>query len=142
MHFAAVLHGVHGALRWFLRVCMLSRCNCVPLSAVPWTGGRQAPLSVGFSRHEHWNGWPCPPPGGLPDPGTEPTSPVSPALSGGFSPTEPPGSPRWSLLYRSRHSPAPPWGVIQALRTSHPRKVGDSAHLLIASSSLDFGHKP
>ena len=31
----------------------------------------QAPLSMGFSRQEYWSGLPCPPPGGLPDPGTE-----------------------------------------------------------------------
>ena len=29
---------------------------------------RQAPLSVGFSRPEHWSGLPCPPPGILIDP--------------------------------------------------------------------------
>ena len=34
----------------------------------------QAPLSMGFSRKEDWSGLPCPPPGDLPDPGTEPKS--------------------------------------------------------------------
>ena len=34
----------------------------------------------GFSRQEYWNGLPFPPPGDFPDPGIEPTSPVSPAL--------------------------------------------------------------
>ena len=38
----------------------------------------------GFSRQEYWNGLPCPPPGDLPNPGTEPESPASPALAGGF----------------------------------------------------------
>ena len=33
-----------------------------------------------FFRQEYWNGLPFPTPGDLPDPGTEPTSPVSPAL--------------------------------------------------------------
>ena len=33
------------------------------------------------SRQEYWSGFPCPPPGDLPDPGTEPTSP---ALAGGL----------------------------------------------------------
>ena len=33
----------------------------------PCTVARQAPLSVGFSRQEHWTGLPCPPPGDLPD---------------------------------------------------------------------------
>ena len=36
------------------------------------------------TRQEHWSGWPCPPPGDLPNPGTEPVSLTSPALAGGF----------------------------------------------------------
>ena len=50
----------------------------------PWTVAHQAPLPTGFSRQEHWSGLPCPPPGDLPDPGTEPVSLMSPALAGGF----------------------------------------------------------
>ena len=50
--------------------------SCVPLSATPWTAAHQAPLSVGFSRQEHWSGVPLPSPGDLPDPGIERTSPV------------------------------------------------------------------
>ena len=34
-----------------------------------------------------------PPPGNLPNPGTELASPKSPALAGGFFTTEPPGKP-------------------------------------------------
>ena len=34
----------------------------------------QAPLSLGFSRKEYWNGLPCPLPGDLPDPGIKPAS--------------------------------------------------------------------
>ena len=33
---------------------------------------------------------PCPPPGDLPDPGTEPVSLTFPAMAGGFITTEPP----------------------------------------------------
>ena len=44
----------------------------------------------GFPRPEYWSGLPCPPPGDLPDPGTEP---VSPALARGLFTTEPPGKP-------------------------------------------------
>ena len=44
----------------------------------------QAPLSMGFSKQEYWNGLPCPPPGDLPDPGIKPTSLMSPALVGEF----------------------------------------------------------
>ena len=36
---------------------------------------------MGFSKQEYWSGLPCPPPGDLPDPGIEPTSP---ALTGRF----------------------------------------------------------
>ena len=73
-----------------VRVCaqLLSR---VWLLVTPWTVARQAPLSMGFSGQEYWNGLPCPPPEDLPDPGVEPTSPASPALAGGFFTTEPPG---------------------------------------------------
>ena len=42
----------------------------------------QAPLSVGFSRQEHWSGLPFPSPGDRPHPGIEP---ASPALAGRFS---------------------------------------------------------
>ena len=55
-----------------------------------WTASRQAPLSMGFFRQEYWRGWPFPSPGDLPDPGTEPTSPVS---AGRLFTAEPPGKP-------------------------------------------------
>ena len=42
----------------------------------PWTVAQQAPLSIGFSRQEYWGELSCPPPGDLPDPGTEPKSPT------------------------------------------------------------------
>ena len=32
-------------------------------STTPWTVAHQAPLSMGFSRHKHWSGLPCPSPG-------------------------------------------------------------------------------
>ena len=41
----------------------------------------------GFSRQEHWSGWPRPPPGDLPSPGTEPRCP---ALQADSLPSEPP----------------------------------------------------
>ena len=46
-----------------------------------------------FSRQEYWRGLPLPTPGALPDPGMEPSSPVFPALAGGFFTTEPAGQP-------------------------------------------------
>ena len=35
---------------------------------------------MGYSRQDNWSGLPCPPPGGLPNSGIEPTSPEAPAL--------------------------------------------------------------
>ena len=36
-----------------------------------WTVARQALLSMGFPRQEYWSGFPCPPPGDIPNPGIE-----------------------------------------------------------------------
>ena len=49
-----------------------------------WATAHQALLSMGFFRQEYWSGWPCPPPGDLPDLGIEPGYLMSPALAGGF----------------------------------------------------------
>ena len=57
-----------------------SVASLVSDSATPWTAAHQAPLSMGFSRQEHWSGLPCLPPGDLPHPGIEPKSLSSPAL--------------------------------------------------------------
>ena len=43
----------------FLSVQSLS---CVPLFGTPWTVACQAPLFMGFSRQEYWNGLPFPSP--------------------------------------------------------------------------------
>ena len=34
--------------------------SVIPDSATPWTVAHQAPLSLGFSRQEHWSGLPFP----------------------------------------------------------------------------------
>ena len=49
---------------------------------------------MGFSRQEYWSGLPCPPPGDLPDPRTEPLFLKSPALAGTFFTT----SATWEAL--------------------------------------------
>ena len=59
-------------------VCVLS---CVGLLMTTQTKVHQAPLSMGFSRQEHWSGLPFPSPEDLPHPGIEP---ASPALAGRF----------------------------------------------------------
>ena len=56
---------------------MLSSFSHVRLFVTLWTVACQAPLSIGFSRQEHWSGLPCPPPGDLPEPGIKPKSHVS-----------------------------------------------------------------
>ena len=56
----------------------------VRLCVTPGSVALQAPLCMEFSRQEYWSGLPFPPPGDLPDPGVEPTSPLPPALAGGF----------------------------------------------------------
>ena len=63
-------------------------------SVTPWIVAHQAPLFMGFSRQEYWTGLPCFPPGDLPDPGLEPGSFMSPALSGRFFTT----STTWETL--------------------------------------------
>ena len=82
----AVVHGV--AKSWtqlsdrttttiYMSVCVLSRFNCVQLCATLWILACQAPLSMGFSRQEYWNGLPCPPSGDLADLRIKPASLLS-----------------------------------------------------------------
>ena len=71
-------------------VYVLSPFSHVRLFATPWIVALQAPLSMGFSRQEYWSGFPCPPPGDLPDTGIKPGSLMSPALADELLP---PGKP-------------------------------------------------
>ena len=77
--------GKNTCLEWvaisFSNACMLSCFSHVQLFVMLWIVAHQAPLSIGFSRQEYWNGLPYPSPGDLPDPGIEP---MSLALAGGF----------------------------------------------------------
>ena len=57
-------------------VCVLSHFSHVQLFSTLGTIVCQAPLSMGFSRQEYWNGLPFPSPGDLPDPGIEPGFPT------------------------------------------------------------------
>ena len=73
-----LLDGHHITTGWFTAVlftqCIISLCTCARscwLFATPWTVAHQAPLSAKFSRQEHWSGLPFPPPGDLPNPGTD-----------------------------------------------------------------------
>ena len=78
------------SLQSCLTLCDPMDCSC------------EAPLSMGFSRQEYWSGVPFLPPGSLPNPGTEPTTPVSPALQVDSSPLSHQGSPRSQKSLRGR----------------------------------------
>ena len=65
-------------------MCVLSGFSRVQLFVTLWTLAHQAHLSKGFSRQDYWSGFPCPPPGDLPDPGIESMSLASPVLAGRF----------------------------------------------------------
>ena len=65
-------------------------CTIIPKSCDPLTVVHQTPLSMEFSRQANWSGLPVPPPENLPNPGIEPSSPISPALADGFFTTAPP----------------------------------------------------
>ena len=91
-------------------VCSVTK-SCLTL-VTPWTAAHQAPLSMGFPKHEYGSGLPSPSPEDLPDPGFKPTSPVSPALACGFFTTEPPGKSyfAWKIygFNRQTHSESKP----------------------------------
>ena len=46
----------------FKCACTVIHFSCVLLFAILWTVACQAPLSMGFSRQEHWSGLPLPSP--------------------------------------------------------------------------------
>ena len=72
------------SLQSYLTLCDPMNCSPPGSSCDPIDCSLQAPLSMGFSRQEHWSGLPCPPPGDLPDPRIRAKSLMPPALAGGF----------------------------------------------------------
>ena len=52
--------------------CVCHVLSHVRLFVTPGTAARQAPLSMGFSKQEHWSGLPCPPAGSVPNWGSNP----------------------------------------------------------------------
>ena len=58
--------------------------SAVCLFVTPWTGARQTPLYMGFSRLEYWSGMPFPSQEDLPNPGIQLAFLMSPAAAGGF----------------------------------------------------------
>ena len=108
------------SIHYTFTICVLSHFSRVRLCATPWTLAHQAPLSMGFSRQEHWSGLPCPPPGDLPNPGIQPTSPALQADSLLLSHR---GSPHLHYLCLKVVSFFPfeikisPWGAIRNIST-------------------------
>ena len=105
---------------------MLSR---VQFFVTPWTAACQTPLSMEFSRREYWSGLPFSSAEDLPDPGTEPTSLVSPELAGGFFTTSaaweaPPTRDQFHHLSCKNQNRLPtqmyvPWGTKLLLVKNH-----------------------
>ena len=76
---------------------MLSHFSHVQLCNPLDTARLLCPRDSPWTRQEYWSGLPCPSPGDLPDPGTEPTSLKSPALAGEFFTTS---VTREALIYQ------------------------------------------
>ena len=74
--------------------CMLTSFGCVQLFET-----LMSTLFMRFSREEYWSGLSCPPPGGLPKQGIEPTS-LGCSCTGRQAdslPLAPPGKPVWNI---------------------------------------------
>ena len=85
-----------------MHVCVLSR---VQFFATPRTIAHQTPLSMEFSRQEHWSRLPFPTPGDFPNPEIELMPPVSPTLAGEFFTT----SATWKALATKDHQDSNPY---------------------------------
>ena len=77
-----------------VKVAQLCLTLCDPMDCNP-----PGSSVMGFSKQEYWGGLPCPPPGDLPHPGTEPLSLLSPTLAGGFFTTSATGKPIYTPSY-------------------------------------------
>ena len=96
---------------------MLSHFCHVLFFAMLWTIAHQAPLSMEFFRQEYWSGLPCPPPGYLPEPGTEPVAqPAAPALQTESLPLSHWESPFLTIKGLAYTSAVQTWVVIRITR--------------------------
>ena len=94
---------------WGHDLCIVTQ-SCLTLCN-PWTVARQAPLSMGLCKQEHWSGLPLPTPGDLPDPGINPT---------------PHKSPVWQADSLPLHHLGRPWEKEDAayyFTHTHPRNI-------------------
>ena len=94
------------AILWnsvFSWVCMHAKSlqSCMTLcSTVSWSMPDSSVCGI-LQAREYWRGLPCPLPGGLPDPGIEPMSPVSPALQANSLSLNYQGSPQLGISFLS-----------------------------------------
>ena len=104
----AVVHGVSKSQTWLSNwielnwhaSCLVPELYlnlCDPMNQIAC----QDPLFMGFFKQEYGSGLPFPSPGDLPNPGTKPTSPVSPALQVDSLSAEPSGKPIRTILHRN-----------------------------------------
>ena len=83
----------------FFHVCMHA-CSVVSNPLLPY--GLQPTRLLSPWDYPDWSELPSPPPGDLPNSGTEPKPPASPPLAGSFFTTEPPGKPLLFFLTQIR----------------------------------------
>ena len=76
----------------FSHTCVLSHFSCVTFCDTVDCSPPGSSVYAGFSQPEYWSGFPCPPPGGLPDQGSDPS--LLCALASGFFTT----SATWEAL--------------------------------------------
>ena len=108
-------------------MCIFSH---VQLFVTLWTVAHQAPLSIGFPRQEYWSGLPFPTLGDLPNPGIEPTSPMSPVLQADSSPLSHQGCPKEDKFLTKKSS----------FKTNHLKTLVHQTILNINHSELQKGH--
>ena len=110
----------------------------VRLCATVWSVACQVPLFMRFSRQEYWSGLPFPFPGELSDPGIEPVSLMSPALTSGFFTTSTPWEALSSVQFshsvvsdslrphESQHARPPCPSPIPEVTQTHVHRVRDA----------------
>ena len=121
-------------------------CVCVCVWSVMsdfvtlWAAACQTPLSMGFSRQEYWSGLPCPPPGDLPNPGTEPMSLTSPHWQVGSLPLEPPGKPLVAQMVKKLPAMQQTW--VWSLEWENPLEKGMATDSSILTWRIPWTEEP
>ena len=114
--------------------CVFSLFSHVQISAILWTIAHQAPLSMGFSRQEYWGGLPFPPPGDLPDSGSNPGFPhcrhILYHLSHQWSPYNDIANIKAYIIYLNIRSPLEPCALSWKYRSARGLKcvLSDKLH--------------